>query len=146
MAKLDNLMEQSAAELQLRAALAKVSELRDSVNKGKADGISHAELKLQEAFLPLWKKGQVILKKDDAKRLYEAASEKLRGKNIVHARNHLATLFTDIQGDSFFDEVKPRKARAASGETADAFDTPLAEVNDTRSLEEVLGNGVGSAV
>lgn len=146
MAKLDNLMEQSAAELQLRAALAKVSELRDSINKDKADGISHAEIKLHEAFLPLWKKRLLVLKKEDAKRLYEAAAEKLRGKNVVHARNHLAALFADVQGESFFDEVKPKKTKPASAEPADAFDTPLAELTDTRSLEEVLGQaGTGAA-
>lgn len=146
MAKLDNLMEQSAAELQLQAALAKAAELRTLISADKASGSNHAELKLQETFFQLWKKGQVILKKDDAKRLYEATAEKLRGKNIVHAKNHLVALFTDIQSDSFFDEVKPKKAKAPSGETADVFSPSLAEVNDTRSLDEVLGQAGTGAV
>lgn len=144
MAKANNVMEQSAAELQLKAAMAKVAELRDLVNVGKTEGMSHAEKKLQEVFLALWKSNDLILRKEEAKRLYDATAVKLRGKNVVHAKNHLATLFSDNQGDSFFDEVKPRKNKSASTEGSekfvDALDTSLAEISDSRSLDEVLGN------
>ncbi len=145
MAKAKNVMEQSAAELQLRAALAKVSELRDAVNVGKTNGISHAEIKLQETFLVLWKKGNLVLKKEDAKRLYESTTEKLRGKNIIHAKNHLNTLFSDIQGSSLSEEVKPKKTKSSgiSENFVDAFGSPLVELSDTRSLNEVLGVSAG---
>lgn len=138
MAKANNVMEQSAAELQLKAALAKVSELRSLINVEKTEGMSHAEKKLQEEFLSLWKSGNLILRKDEAKRLYEATVLKLRGKNVVHAKNHLATLFSDNQGDSFFEDTKPKKAQAASTEGAESFAAaldPLAGLSDSRSLD-----------